>query len=220
MAIVGGSDSTITSSALLGAQKLRLVSRDGCRPFSADRNGTVIGEGAAVLVLEEEGHARARGARILAELTGVGVASDGRDILGPGVETIETAMRQALADAGVSGGDLSYISACGSGTRKGDRVEAEAIRQVLGAAADDVPVSSTKPNTGHTLGAAGAMQAIACLKALETGWLPPTLGLSKAADDCRLAHVPVGGATRPLRHALVNMTALGGAAASLVLSRV
>lgn len=220
VALVGGADSTITSSALLAAQKLRLVSRDGCRPFSADRNGTVIGEGAACLVLEEEGHARARGARILAELTGIGVVADGRDILGPGVETVEAAMRQALAEAQLSGGDLGYISACGSGTRKGDTTEAEAIRRALGAAAGDVPVSSTKPNHGHTLGAAGAMQAIVGLKAMETGWLPPTPGLGRAADDCPLAHVPAGGTTRPVRHALVNMTALGGAAASLVLSRV
>jgi nodulation protein E len=206
--LAGGSEAMLCFGGVKAWEGLRVLSPDACRPFSLGRKGLVIGDGAGVLVLEAEEHARARGAIILAELAGFGMCADAVDIVAPDPEGAERAMRLALANAGLSGTDIGYINAHGTGTLANDRSEARAIRQLFGATPP--PVSSTKAMHGHAIGATGALEAIACLFALREGLLPPTVGFEAADPDCDLDVVPNVARPARVRAALSNAFAFGG----------
>src|SRR5262249_40771208 len=156
-----------------------LLSRRGIFPFARERDGTVLAEGAGILVLESMHHAKARGATILAELCGVGSTSDGTDILTPDVAEAGEAMRLALPDAPLAPADVDYVNAHGTGIATTDRAECAAIKHAFGARAAGLALSSTKSMHGHPLGASGALGAITCIKAMQDGWVPPTLGLDE-----------------------------------------
>ncbi len=190
VALAGGTDAPFTYGLLKAWEALRILSPDACRPFSADRNGLVLGEGAGVLVLESEAHARGRGASPYAELAGIGMSSDAIHITDPSADGAAAAMRAALADAGLRVGDIDYINAHGTGTRANDPSETSAIRQVFGAHADSLAVSSTKAAHGHALGATGALELIATALAMRDGVVPPTLNLEHPGEGCDLDYVP------------------------------
>jgi nodulation protein E len=168
----------------------------------------VIGDGAGVLVFEAEDHARARGARVLAEVAGFGMTADAGDIVSPSGDGAARAMRAALGDAGMEAGEVGYINAHGTGTLVNDRAETAAIRAVFGAPAP--PVSSTKAMHGHAIGATGALEAMACLLALTEGVIPPTLGFQAADPDCALDVVPNVARQTRVGAALSNAFAFGG----------
>ena len=170
VAIVGGSDSPITFGALLASQKLGLLSSEGCFPFAANRNGTVLAEGAGVLVLETVSHANSRGADALAEVCGMGMASNGTDMLTPNVDAACEVMRQALHDADLQPPHIDYINANGTGTKLNDLNETNAVKQIFGPHAQKLGVSSTKSMHGHALGASAALEAVACIEAINNGF--------------------------------------------------
>jgi 3-oxoacyl-[acyl-carrier-protein] synthase II len=226
--VAGGSEAAITPLAVASFVAARTLSeKDGApatvsRPFDRGRDGFVIAEGAAVLILESEAHARARGARMLATVAGYGAGADAYHITAPepaGRGAMAT-MRRALGRAQLEPSELSYLNAHGTSTQLNDRAEASAIRQVFDGHADHLPVSSTKSMTGHLLGAAGALESVACIKAIETGMVPPTVNLDDPDDDCRLDHV-IGSARRvEVRSALNNSFGFGGHNASLVFTAI
>ena len=191
------------------------------RPFDRGRDGFVIGEGAAVLVLEELEHARARGASIRAEVLGSAMTADATSIAAPSEdgEGPRRCMQLALAEAGLEPAGVDYLNAHATSTPAGDLSEVRAIRDVFGAHVDRLPVSSTKSMTGHLLGAAGAVEALFCVRALETGILPPTINLDVADPECELDHV--ANKARQARAAVVlsNSFGFGGTNASLLLGR-
>jgi nodulation protein E len=197
-------------------QAIRVLSPDGCYPFAKKRNGTVLGEGAGVLVMEELEHARARGARILAEVKGFGMASDAKDMINPDIEGPKTAMREALADAGVAPSEIDYLNAHGTATALNDVNETKAIKEVFGNAAGRLAISSTKSMHGHLLGASGGVEAVACVKAIEEGFAPPTTGLTEPDPQCDLDYVPNVGRAMTISHAMSNSFAFGGLNAVLV----
>lgn len=215
--LAGGAEAMLCFGGVKAWEGLRVLAPDACRPFSLGRKGLVIGDGAGVLVLEAEDHARARGARVLAELAGFGMTADAADIVAPGGDGAVRAMRAALGDAGLDPGAVGYINAHGTGTLANDRAETAAIRAVFGAAAP--PVSSTKALHGHAIGATGALEAIACLQALTEDLLPPTAGFLAPDPDCSLDLVT--GAARPARveAVLSNAFAFGGLNAVLAFRR-
>ncbi|MGZ5919011.1 MAG: beta-ketoacyl-[acyl-carrier-protein] synthase family protein [Hyphomicrobium sp.] len=215
VAIVGGTESTMTYSALLACEALRMLSPDGCFPFSARRNGTVLAEGAAVLILESDRHAAERGARMLAELCGVGLAT-GHDMLAADAQPERDAMQRALDDAKVAPDSIGYINANGLGTVRHDLEETRAIKSLFGKHAYELGVSSTKSMHGHPIGAAPAFEAVACVKALEDGVMPPTIGLEEADPECDLDYVPGTARKKKLAYAMSNSFALGAMNASLV----
>jgi 3-oxoacyl-[acyl-carrier-protein] synthase II len=191
-----------------------------CRPFDHERDGFVMGEGAAVLLLEEEQHARARGARIYAEVRGYGVTNDAYHMTAPRPDGTQAAaaMRRALETGGVAADEIDYVNAHASSTPLNDSTESQAIRAVLGDRAHRIPVSGTKPYYGHALGASGAIEAaISCL-VLDRGWIPPTLNFEKAGEGCELDYVPGDGRDCRPRTVLTNSFGFGGINASLVLS--
>ncbi len=183
------------------------------RPFDADRDGLVCGDGAGILVLEEYEHARARGARIWAELLGYHTCGSGLHISQSSKEALAVSMRGALAAAGIGPDEVDYINAHATATLQGDREEAEAIRDLFG---ENTPVSSLKGYLGHTLGASGALELIASLRMMQSGRIHPTRNLATVAEDCRgIWHVQQA-LDRPVRCVLKNAFALGGVNASLV----
>jgi 3-oxoacyl-[acyl-carrier-protein] synthase II len=191
------------------------------RPFDKDRDGFVMGEGAAVLILEEWSRAVARGARIYGELAGFGTTNDAHHMTAPlpGGAQAARCMRQALADASVMPTDVDYINAHGSSTPLNDPTETVAIRTVFGAHADRVPVSSTKGYYGHALGASGAFEAAIAALTLQRGWIPPTLNLDAPDAACDLDYVPHHGRDLQPEVVLSNSFGFGGISASLVLKR-
>ncbi|MBC7477948.1 MAG: beta-ketoacyl-[acyl-carrier-protein] synthase family protein [Pseudorhodobacter sp.] len=209
--LAGGSDAMLCFGGIKAWEGLRVLSETGCRPFSVDRDGMVMGEGSAVFVLEDWDHARARGADILAEIAGFSMTSDAVDMVQPSADGAARAMRQALRDARMAVDEVGYINAHGTGTTANDRCEAKAIGAVFGAPL----VSSTKSAHGHLMGAAGAVELLACLMALQDGVVAPTLGFTPG--DCTLDVVP--GQARQVRvHAtLSNSFAFGGMNAVLAL---
>lgn len=215
--LAGGAEATLTFGGVKAWEGLRVLAPDACRPFSANRKGMVIGDGAGVLVLEAEDHARARGARILAEVAGFGMSADAGDIVAPDPEGAAAAMRLALVDAGMGAEEVGYINAHGTGTLANDRSEAAAIRQVFGHAP---PVSSTKSMHGHAIGATGALEALACVMALREGALPPTISYEMQDPDCALDVVPNLVRKAQVTAALSNAFAFGGLNAVLALRRV
>ncbi|GLR46182.1 beta-ACP synthase [Mesorhizobium amorphae] len=208
--LVGGTDAPLTYGVLKAWEARRAVARETCRPFSADRDGLVLGEGAAMAVLETYEHAAARGAPILAELAGAGISGDASGIVAPTVEGRVAAMRSCLADAGLLPEDIDYVNANGTGTKLNDSVETQAIRQVFGKHADALSVSSTKSMHAHCMGASGAIELIACVMAIRNGIIPPTANYREKDPGCDLDVTPNIARQRKVRAAISNDFAFGG----------
>lgn len=206
--LTGGAEAMLCFGGVKAWEGLRVLAPDACRPFSLGRKGMVIGDGAGVLVFEAEEHARARGARVLAEVAGFGMTADAGDIVAPSAEGAARAMRAALADAGMGAGEIGYINAHGTGTLANDRAETAAIRAIFGAALP--PVSSTKAMHGHAIGATGALEALACVLALTEAVLPPTVGYLAPDPDCALDVVPNVARAASVSAVLSNAFAFGG----------
>lgn len=217
--IAGGTEACITYGALRAWEAMRVLADDTCRPFSANRRGLVLGEGAGVFVLEAMEHAYARGAVPLAELAGVGMSADAGDIVAPDPAGGAAAMALALADAGLVAEEIDYINAHGTGTPANDPSETKAIHTVFGPHARRLAVSSTKSMHGHALGASGALELVAVLGALAEGVVPPTANLDQADPACDLDYVPNTARDMPVRAALSNSFAFGGLNAVLALKR-
>ena len=226
--LAGGSEAAITRVGIAGFSAMRALSQrnddpeHASRPFEADRDGFVMGEAGAVLVLEELGHATRRGARIYAELVGYGVSSDAQHLTEPDPtgQSPARAMRMAFADAGVSPDQIDYINAHGTSTPLGDTSETRVIKRALGEhVARKVPISSTKGATGHCLGAAGAVEAIFCTLAIHEGVLPPTINYETSDPECDLDYVPNEARKADVGVAVSNSFGFGGHNASIVLRR-
>lgn len=208
--LTGGTEACLTFGLLKAWDAMRVVADDTCRPFSANRRGLVLGEGAAVFVLEEMEHAKARGATILAELAGAGMSADAGDIVAPSAEGAALSITRALQDAELDAADIGYINAHGTGTLANDATETKAIRIALGAHAQGIPVTSTKSMHGHALGAAGALELAAMVSALDDQFVPPTANYEQADPACDLDIVPNVGRPAKIRAALSNSFAFGG----------
>ena len=215
-AIVGASEAVINYGTMKAWQALHVLSPEGCFPFAKKRNGTVLGEGAGVLVLESLEHAQARGAKILAELVGYGMTSDAKDMVNPDTEGPREAMRLALEDARLAPSQIDYLNAHGTATTINDRNETKAIRELFGADAEKLAISSTKSMHGHPLGAGGGIEAVASILAMRDGFLPPTIGLDEADPECDLDYVPNVGRKKQITYAMSNSFAFGGLNAVLV----
>jgi 3-oxoacyl-[acyl-carrier-protein] synthase II len=217
----GGADCPFTPGMFGAWVNLRVLSRNpdaphACRPFDRERDGLVLAEGAAMLVLEELEHAVRRGAPIYAELIGYGASSDASHVTNPDPEGQTRALTRALRDAHIEPDEIDYINAHGTATLINDPVETEATKRALGAHAYRVPMSSTKSMTGHTLGSAGAMELIASIQAIRDGFVPPTINLDDPDPACDLDYVPRKGRARPVRTVLSNSFAFGGSNCVLV----
>lgn len=210
VAIAGASEAVINYGTMKAWQALHVLSPEGCFPFSKKRNGTVLGEGAGILVLESYEHAKKRGAKILAELVGYGMSSDSKDMVNPDIEGPKHAMREALEDARLDPSAIDYLNAHGTATTINDRNETDAIKAVFGDHAGKLAISSTKSMTGHPLGAGGGIEAAACIKAIEENWVPPTIGLDEPGEGCDLDYVPNKGRDMKVRYAMSNSFAFGG----------
>ncbi|WP_394153239.1 beta-ketoacyl-[acyl-carrier-protein] synthase family protein [Loktanella salsilacus] len=217
--LTGGTEAMLCFGGIKAWEGLRVMSRDGCRPFSADRNGMVQGEGGAVFVFEEREHALARGADILCEVAGFAMSSDAADIVTPSAEGAARAMRGALADGGIALADVGYINAHGTGTTVNDRTETQAIRDVFGDDAGKLLVSSTKAMHGHLIGGTGAVELLACIMALRDGVIAPTIGLAAPDAACDLDYVANTARQARVDVALSNAFAFGGLNAVLALRR-
>lgn len=227
--VAGGAEAPLSPLTFVSFDLIKTMSRwagepvaHACRPFDRDRDGFVMGEGAASLVLEEYEHARQRGATIYAEVLGYGLTNDAYHMTSPlpGGEPVVACMRGALADAGLAPDAIDYINAHASSTQVNDSNECAAIRQVFGEHSTRLAVSGTKPFTAHPLGATGAMETILCTLALQQGYLPPTLHHRTPDPACDLDIVPNVGRHQPLRAAMNNAFGFGGANSSLVLRRM
>jgi 3-oxoacyl-[acyl-carrier-protein] synthase II len=224
--IVGGTESTICSTAIAGFAAAKALSRRNdeperaSRPFDKDRDGFVIGEGAGVLIIEELEHARARGARIYAEVVGYAMNSDAFHITAPSEDGAGAlaCMERALQDGGVSKPSVGYINAHGTSTFA-DRVETQVIKKVFGEQANSIPVSSTKSMTGHLLGAAGGIEAVFSILALQQGIIPPTINLDNPDPECDLDYVPHKSRACSIDVAISNAFGFGGVNACLVFRR-
>jgi len=216
VAIVGASEAVINYGVMRAWQAMHVLSPEGIFPFAKRRNGTVLGEGAGILVLESQDHADRRGAKPLAELLGFGMTSDSRDMVNPDIEGPSEAMRLALADAKLAPGAIDYLNAHGTATTINDKNETNAIKNVFGKHAFELAVSSTKSMHGHPLGAGGGIEAVACIKAIEENWVPPTAGLDEPDPECDLDYVPNVGRPKPVTYAMSNSFAFGGLNAVLV----
>jgi nodulation protein E len=219
IAIAGGSEAVFSMGFLKAWEAMRVVSPDTCRPFSKDRSGMILGEGGAMLVLEPLDKALARGARIHAEIVGFGMSADAAHVTQPSVEGAGRAIRSALRDGGIGAGQVGYINAHGTATQVNDVMETAAIREVFGAHAEGLPVSSTKSMHGHALGAAGAIEAIATILALQSGLLPPTAGYRVADPQCDLDIIPNHARKAEAEFGLSNSFAFGGLNAVLAFRR-
>ena len=210
LAIAGGSEAPLFLGGLKAWEAMRVVSPDTCRPFSANRSGMVLGEGAAMMVLEPLERALARGAKPLAEIIGFGMSADACHVTQPSAEGAARAMRSALRDGGLVPEQVGYINAHGTATEANDRMEAAAIHAVFGNRAGTLPVSSTKSMHGHTLGAAGAIEAVATVLALRNGVLPPTANFTQADPECPLDVIPNQARAARVEVALSQSFAFGG----------
>jgi len=218
--ISGGTESMLCFGGVKAWEGLRVMSKDACRPFSATRNGMVQGEGAGVFVFEEMGHAKARGADILAEVIGFAMTSDAADIVMPSRHGASRAIAGALEDAGVNREDVGYINAHGTGTAANDKTECSAVADVFGPHADRLMMSSTKSMHGHLIGGTGAVELLACIMALRDGVVAPTIGYEEPDPECALDVVPNEAREASVEVALSNAFAFGGLNAVLALRRV
>jgi nodulation protein E len=219
VAITGGTEASLTVGTIKSWEALRMLSPDTCRPFSKTRSGMVLGEGAAIVVLEARDRARARGAPIYAELLGFGMSSDASDIIAIDADGAARAMRAAMTDAKVDPQDIDYVNAHGTGTTLNDRAETVALRKTFGASAERLAISSCKAVLGHSLGAAGALEFAATALALHTQTIPPTANFEEADPECDLDYVPNEARKAPIRNAMSNSFAFGGSNSVLVLGR-
>ncbi len=217
--ITGGSESMLCFGGVKAWEGLRVMSRDACRPFSANRNGMVQGEGAGVFVFEEYEHARARGADILAEVVGFAMTSDAADIVMPSKQGAARAMAGALGDARLDPSRVGYVNAHGTGTAANDKTECAAVADVFGAHADALMISSTKSMHGHLIGGTGAVELLACIMALRDGVIAPTIGYDEPDPECALDVVPNEAREAEVEVALSNAFAFGGFNAVLALRR-
>jgi len=227
VAIAGGAEAPITPLALAGFTNLTALtnSNDPKRasiPFDLERSGFVMGEGAGILILEEYGHAIKRGAKIYAEVVGYGFTCDAYHMTAPDEEAegASRAMEMALLDANIEKEKISYINAHGTSTPLNDKLETLAIKKVFGDYAKNIPISSTKSMTGHLLGAAGSIEAIVCVKAIEEGFIPPTIGYEKRDPECDLDYVPNEGRRGEVNYALSNSFGFGGHNACLIFKKI
>jgi nodulation protein E len=219
-AVAGGAEAGITLGSLKGWEAMRIMAPDTCRPFSKDRLGMVLGEGAAVLVLEPFDEAVRRGAEILGEVVGFGMSADARDLISPDVGGMARAMAAALADAQMAAADVQYVNAHGTGTMANDVAETAALKRVFGEHAHSLAVSSTKSMVGHPLGAAGALELVATLMAVRAGVAPPTIGFREPDPLCDLDVVPNEARDVAMDAAISNSFAFGGLNAVLAVKRV
>lgn len=219
-AVAGGSEAPFTYGNLCTWDAMRVIDPDTCRPFCRTRKGTILGEGAGMLVLEDLEAAEARGAHIYSEIVGFGMSSDAWHIAQPCVEGPSRAMSSALLDAGIEPQRITYINAHGTGTLANDVTETRAIRQVFGKHSDNIAVSSTKSMHGHALGASGGLEAIATALALSEGIIPPTANFTQADPDCDLDIVPNQARAQEAEYALSNSFALGGLNAVLAFRKL
>lgn len=225
--VAGGTEAPLTFGTLKAWEALKALAQEdvenpaaSCKPFARNRTGLVLGEGAAVLVLEDAEHARRRGARPHAEVAGYGLATDTEHITRPSIGGQAKAMTLALASAGLAPSDIGYINAHGTGTQANDVVETAAIKEVFGAAAGDCPISSTKSMHGHLLGAAGALEFIIAILALQGRVVPPTAHLRIRDPDCDLDYVAEGARQIEAPTAVMsNSFAFGGTNAVLIARR-
>ncbi len=225
--LAGGSEATVTPMGVSGFNALKALSthneepQKASRPFDLERDGFVIGEGSGVIVLEELGHALARGARIYAEYGGYGATADAFHITAPSPdgEGAVRCMRRALRDAGLAPEQIDYINAHGTSTKFNDSIETKAIKEVFGEYAWRIPVSSTKSMTGHLLGAAGGIEAIAAVLAIEHGVIPPTINLEHPDPECDLDYVPNMARRVAVRNVMSNTFGFGGANAAVIFKK-
>ncbi len=225
--VCGGAEASITPMSIGGFNAARAIStwndryKEASRPFDKDRNGFVMGEGSGTLILEEYEHAKKRGAKIYAEMVGVGFTGDAFHITAPAPEGEGAArsMREAIRDAGIQPEDVDYINAHGTSTELNDKNETIAIKTVFGQHAYDMVVSSTKSMTGHLLGAAGAVESIATVLAIKNGIVPPTINLDEPSPECDLNYVPKKAIERAIKYAISNTFGFGGHNASLLFKK-
>jgi len=224
--LAGGSESCIVPLGVAGFTALTALSTsddplNASKPFDKDRDGFVMGEGAGILVLEELEHAKKRGAKILAEVVGYGATCDAYHITSPAPdgEGAKRSMELAIEDASIKPEDISYINAHGTATPYNDKFETEAIKAAFGDYAYKVPISSTKSMIGHLLGAAGAVEAIACIKTIEDQYIHPTIGYTTKDEECDLDYVPNTGRKASVKYVLSNSLGFGGHNGTLIFSK-
>jgi len=218
--ITGGSESMLCFGGVKAWEGLRVMSKDACRPFSANRNGMVQGEGAAIFVLENFDNARKRGAEILAEVIGYAMSSDASDIVMPSKQGAARAIKGALIDAQLNSEEVQYINAHGTGTAANDKTECAAVADVFGKHADNLMISSTKSMHGHVIGGTGAIELLACIMAVRDGIVAPTIGYEEPDPECALDIVPNQSREAKVNVALSNAFAFGGLNAVLAIRSV
>jgi nodulation protein E len=218
--VTGGSESMLCFGGVKAWEGLRVMSRDACRPFSANRNGMVQGEGAGIFVFEDYDHARARGADILCEVAGFAMTSDASDIVMPSKAGAARAMQGALQDARINADEVGYINAHGTGTAANDKTECAAVADVFGPHADRLMISSTKSMHGHLIGGTGAVELLACIMALRDGVIAPTIGYQEPDPECALDVVPNEARDADVSVVLSNAFAFGGLNAVIALRKV
>ena len=218
-ALAGGAEACITFGTLKGWEAMRVMSTDTCRPFCKTRSGMVLGEGAAMVVLEPLEAAAKRGARIRAEMAGFGMSADAGDIVQPSAAGAAAAIAAALDDGGLNAADIGYVNAHGTGTGANDRTETEALHRAFGGHAARLAISSTKSMHGHAMGAAGALELAATVMTLEEGTIPPTANFVEPDPDCDLDYVPNQAREMTVGAAISNSFAFGGLNAVLALKR-
>ena len=218
--VTGGSESMLCFGGVKAWEGLRVMSKDACRPFSANRNGMVQGEGAGIFVFEEYEHARARGAEILCEVAGFAMSSDASNIVMPSKNGAARAIAGALQDARLNPEDVGYINAHGTGTAANDKTECAAVADVFGPHADQLMISSTKSMHGHLIGGTGAVELLACIMALRDGIIAPTIGYEEPDPECALDVVPNEARNAKVEVVLSNAFAFGGMNAVLALRKI
>lgn len=224
--IAGGTESSITPLSIAGFTSLTALTKStnpnrASIPFDKERDGFVMGEGAGIVILESLEHAKNRGASIYAEMVGYGSNCDAYHITSPSPdgEGAAKAMEIAIKEAGINKEEVSYINAHGTSTPVNDRFETCAIKRVFGENAKNIPISSTKSMTGHLLGAAGAIEAIVCIKSIEEGFIPPTMGYKTRDEECDLDYVPNEGRASEVKYAMSNSLGFGGHNAVILLKK-
>lgn len=224
--IGGGCEASITPIAIAGFSNMKALNSNNIPekasiPFDKDRSGFVMGEGAGILIMESLDHALERGANILCEIVGYGSTCDAYHITSPHPEgqSASKAMKDAIDEAGINPSEVSYINAHGTSTPYNDLFETRAIKKVFEEDSKNIPISSIKSMTGHLLGAAGAIESIACIKALQEGFIPPTIGYSESEEELDLDYVPNVGREKELKYALNNSLGFGGHNASLLFKK-
>lgn len=224
--IAGGTEASVTPSGIAGFTNIKALTQETDKnrasiPFDKERNGFVMGEGAGIIILEELEHAKARGAKIYAEIVGYGATSDAYHITSPapGGEGGARAMKIAMKEANVEPDKITYINAHGTSTHLNDSCETSAVKIALGESSKEVMISSTKGNTGHLLGAAGGVEAVACIKAIEDEFVPPTINYQIPDEECDLDVVPNKGRNKKIEYAMSNSLGFGGHNASILLKK-